>query len=184
MTSLKESVDHTGQENVWFVRCSTNARATPASGEGDNYDEWTKPLVLHYIRPPKMFWRFKFQRLLVRSYKNKRELCFSSSSPFSSWHMNRISDPDFILQLKWKIQNRLCLPVYRLLLENKLEIWPFSFDWGLEIGTHTSFSSFSCYFMHMFSTSSNVLNILFFPTCQMFDLLFTSRTWLETVSVL
>ena len=49
--------------------------------------------------------------------------------------------------------------------------------------SHTSFSSFNCYFLHMFSTSSNVLNILSLPTCQMFDLLL-SRTWLETGSVL
>ena len=27
------SSHHTGQENVWFVECSTTARATPASGE-------------------------------------------------------------------------------------------------------------------------------------------------------
>ena len=29
------SPHHTGQENVWFVGCSTTARATPASGESD-----------------------------------------------------------------------------------------------------------------------------------------------------
>ena len=26
-------MDHTGQENIWFVGCSTTARATPAPGE-------------------------------------------------------------------------------------------------------------------------------------------------------
>ena len=27
-------MDHTGQENIWFVGCLTTARATPASREG------------------------------------------------------------------------------------------------------------------------------------------------------
>ena len=34
LTRHKDSVDHTGQENIWFVGCLTTARATPASREG------------------------------------------------------------------------------------------------------------------------------------------------------
>ena len=29
-------MDHTGQENIWFVGCSTTARATPVPGESGN----------------------------------------------------------------------------------------------------------------------------------------------------
>ena len=30
-------MDHTGQENIWFVGCLTTARATPASREGAQF---------------------------------------------------------------------------------------------------------------------------------------------------
>ena len=48
-------MDHTGQENIWFVGCSTTARATPAPGESAKlwfvlelmHDEQTDPSMYH-----------------------------------------------------------------------------------------------------------------------------------------
>ena len=43
------SPHHTGQENVWFVECSTTARATPASGEGDGGNEKHELIILEIM---------------------------------------------------------------------------------------------------------------------------------------
>ena len=42
-------MDHTGQENIWFVGCLTTARATPASREGGKCPNDNSEVIINLL---------------------------------------------------------------------------------------------------------------------------------------
>ena len=56
-------MDHTGQENIWFVGCLTTARATPASREG---------VRCHYFHLPTRHFHLDIINFSVRLGKIKK----------------------------------------------------------------------------------------------------------------